>query len=488
MAASGYTPIITYNSSTTGHNPLTGTGTITTGELAINITDGNLYVGTGSGTYKTLLSLANNSSITISGNVTHAGAYTQTFTATANTSVTLPTSGTIISSVTALSGAVTGTPSSSTYLRGDGTWATVSTSSPGGSNGYVQYNNSGAFGGSANLFWDSTNNRLGIGTSSPSYPLDITADPAASIAIGQSSDDPFVWFDRSDGGSNRLAWRLRESSTRQLIFETGTSTTKYGQTFTQAMTLNNSGYLQVSCSSANDAGNLIFQAYGSAASADALSAYAVLYGTGYANSANSAVKVGKANSTNRSINAAGTVNASGADYAEYMTKAGNFTINKGDICGIDVNGKLTNVFANAISFVVKSTNPSYVGGDTWGSAEVLGLTKPTTPTIGQNESDADWATAETNYQTALTAYESQLATVVETARALVDRIAFAGQVPVNVTGATSGQYIVPVAKQDGSIGGEAVSESAMTLQQYMQSVGKVISVVNNVTTIIVKVA
>jgi len=258
--------------------------------------------------------------------------------------------------------------------------------------------------------------------------------------------------------------------------------------FTQAMTLNNSGYLQVSCSSANDAGNLIFQAYGSAASADALSAYAVLYGTGYANSANSAVKVGKANSTNRSINAAGTVNASGADYAEYMTKAGNFTINKGDICGIDVNGKLTNVFANAISFVVKSTNPSYVGGDTWGSAEVLGLTKPTTPTIGQNESDADWATAETNYQTALTAYESQLATVVETARALVDRIAFAGQVPVNVTGATSGQYIVPVAKQDGSIGGEAVSESAMTLQQYMQSVGKVISVVNNVTTIIVKVA
>jgi hypothetical protein len=258
--------------------------------------------------------------------------------------------------------------------------------------------------------------------------------------------------------------------------------------YTTAMTLNNSGYLQVSCSSANDAGNLIFQAYGSAASADALSVYAVLYGTGYANSANSAVKVGKANSTNRSINAAGTVNASGADYAEYMTKAGDFTINKGDICGIDVNGKLTNVFSNAISFVVKSTNPSYVGGDTWGSAQVLGLTKPIAPTRGENESDADWATAETNYQTALTAYESQLATANENARQMVDRIAFSGQVPVNVTGATAGQYIVPVANQDGSIGGETVSESAITLQQYMQSVGKVISVANNVTTIIVKVA
>jgi len=93
--------------------------------------------------------------------------------------------------------------------------------------------------------------QVGIGTSSPSYTLDITANANASIAIGQSSDDPFVWLDRSDGGSNRLAWRLRESSTRQLIFETGTSTTKYGQTFTQAMTLNNSGNLGLGTTSPN---------------------------------------------------------------------------------------------------------------------------------------------------------------------------------------------------------------------------------------------
>lgn len=71
----------------------------------------------------------NNGSNTLSlaGNVSHTGAYTQTIVATANTSVTLPTSGTIISSSTALGGAVTGTPSSSTYLRGDGTWAAAGT-------------------------------------------------------------------------------------------------------------------------------------------------------------------------------------------------------------------------------------------------------------------------------------------------------------------------------------------------------------------------
>ena len=63
--------------------------------------------------------------------------------------------------------------------------------------------------------------------------------------------------------------------------------------------------------------------------------------------------------------ASGTINASGADYAEYMTKSGNFTLAKGDVCGVNSEGKLTNVFADAISFVVKSTDPSYVGGDKW---------------------------------------------------------------------------------------------------------------------------
>jgi hypothetical protein len=52
----------------------------------------------------------------------------------------------------------TGTPSSTTYLRGDNTWATVSGGgTPAGSNTQIQYNNSGAFGASAALTYnDST--------------------------------------------------------------------------------------------------------------------------------------------------------------------------------------------------------------------------------------------------------------------------------------------------------------------------------------------
>jgi len=49
--------------------------------------------------------------------------------------------------------------SSTTYWRGDGTWATVSGGSgtPGGSTTQVQYNNAGSFAGSANLTFDGTN-------------------------------------------------------------------------------------------------------------------------------------------------------------------------------------------------------------------------------------------------------------------------------------------------------------------------------------------
>jgi hypothetical protein len=163
--------------------------------------------------------------------------------------------------------------------------------------------------------------------------------------------------------------------------------------------------------------------------------------TGQSNAA-AAIRTLKANSTGRSINCAGTVNASGADYAEYMTKCGDFTFAKGDVCGVNADGKLTNVFADAISFVVKSTDPSYVGGDNWHQG------------IDPRNSPEDKA-------------------ALEALRTMVDRIAFAGQVPINVTGATAGQYIVPV-NNNGAIKGEAVSNP--TFEQYQSSVGKVIAI------------
>jgi len=173
--------------------------------------------------------------------------------------------------------------------------------------------------------------------------------------------------------------------------------------------------------------------------------------------------VSKISGNGRSINAGGTINASGTDYAEYMTKSGNFTIAKGDICGIDANGKITNKFSDSVAFVVKSTNPSYVGGDTWGSEDALGVKLPSHPKEDASKDEINKYLAE----------RSIIDPIIESARQKVDRIAFAGQVPVNVFGATPGQYIVP--EQDGeAIKGIAVSNP--TFDQYKVAIGKVIAV------------
>ena len=173
------------------------------------------------------------------------------------------------------------------------------------------------------------------------------------------------------------------------------------------------------------------------------------------NAAAAGIKAGKSNATGRSINAGGTINASGADYAEYMTKADDCgVIAKGSIAGVNDDGKLTDKFADAHSFVVKSTDPSYVGGDVWGSEDALGVENPS----GRDKTPTEEEVA---------AHRS----ILEAARQTVDRIAFSGQVPVNVTGATVGDYIVPVAGPDGGIAGEAVTNP--TFDQYRAAVGRV---------------
>lgn len=201
---------------------------------------------------------------------------------------------------------------------------------------------------------------------------------------------------------------------------------------------------------------------------------------------NCMMRIRSHSTTGRSINAGGTINTSGADYAEYMIKDDSCgIISKGSICGINASGKLTDKFTDAISFVVKSTNPSYVGGDTWGSETIIGA-KPEPPIRTEEQTDTEYEGTNEyqTYKTSLTTWESAL----EAARAKVDRIAFSGQVSVNVTGATAGQYIIPV--QDGTgIKGQLVNASDITFDQYKIAVGRVIAIEGDGRArIIVKVA
>ena len=195
-----------------------------------------------------------------------------------------------------------------------------------------------------------------------------------------------------------------------------------------------------------------------------------------ANSQSAGLRMQKNSSNNRSINAAGTINASGSDYAEYVIKSDTCgAIAKGDICGIDANSKITDKWSEAHSFVVKSTDPSYVGGDSWGTLTrpeltLQGYADPDNPA---DETDSEYATRTTQHETDLAAFE----TALEAERVKYDRIAFSGQVPCNLTGASVGDYIIPKEGTSDAITGEAVSTP--TFEQYQKAVGKVWKVLDN---------
>jgi hypothetical protein len=137
-----------------------------------------------------------------------------------------------------------------------------------------------------------------------------------------------------------------------------------------------------------------------------------------------------------------------------MLKGVTDNISKGDIVGIDNEGLLTNIFSDAISFVVKSTNPSYVGGDAWGNI------------VGKRPERTTDQTEE-YFAPILAEFEAKL----EVERQKVDRIAFSGQVPCNVYNTSVGDYIIPISTEDGKITGQAITNPSF--DQYKLSVGKV---------------
>ena len=155
------------------------------------------------------------------------------------------------------------------------------------------------------------------------------------------------------------------------------------------------------------------------------------------NGAATGMAIQKNSSNNRSVNAAGTLNASGADYAEYVRKSETCgVLAKGQICGRDSQGRLTDKWSESYSFCVKSTDPAYVGYDVWGNG-LEGV-------------------------------------ALENARQQYDRIAFCGQCPLNHDGQTFGVgwYAIADAGPNDSI--IVRFEQAPTLTEHRRAVGQVL--------------
>ena len=94
------------------------------------------------------------------------------------------------------------------------TGATGSAGTAAGTNGMVQYNNTGAFAGDANLFWDNTNKYLGIGTTIPGKFLDINAGASSTSAARITSSGTDAAFAlKNTGSGGRIYWMDAGSGT-----------------------------------------------------------------------------------------------------------------------------------------------------------------------------------------------------------------------------------------------------------------------------------
>lgn len=220
----------------------------------------------------------------------------------------------------------------------------------------------------------------------------------------------------------------------------------------------------------------LFEFLNSAASAGFFAGTADQTFNGTPNAANAIVFSLKDSTTSRSINAAGTINASGADYAEYETKSPSCgVIAKGQIIGFDAGGLITDKWSEAVSFGIKSTNPNLVGGDSWAGDLVKPVLPcpPMPPKTPTEEQRAEHETKVAAFRARAANFDQEMQEFTaahDAARAKVDRIAYSGKVPVNVTGATAGDYIVATQNGDG-IGAEIVNKPSF--EQYQNAVGRV---------------
>jgi hypothetical protein len=136
---------------------------------------------------------------------------------------------------------VVGAVSASTYY-GDGSNLTNIGSgsvSAAGSDGQLQYNNSGLFGGASRLYYNDTTNKVGIGTSSPGYDLDVSGSVRVQdrLRVGPINTGNGVIHQSSDAtinaSSSTIVWSVPGSSgavafIEYYIINTVTSTSQRG--------------------------------------------------------------------------------------------------------------------------------------------------------------------------------------------------------------------------------------------------------------------
>jgi hypothetical protein len=99
---------------------------------------------------------------------------------------------------------------------------------PGGSDGQVQYNNGGSFGGASALAYDDTNNRVGINTTSPEAKLEVVATTTSEYGMvvdhanGQFAVTQYGGIHLDNAESTPNLWQISERDGESLDIAFGT--------------------------------------------------------------------------------------------------------------------------------------------------------------------------------------------------------------------------------------------------------------------------
>lgn len=210
MAQTGYTPILIYSTSTAAAVPTAGSLTNSTlgSELAINITDGKLFYKDNANAiqvigWKVVPATAGGTGLTsyAQGDLLYYNSGTTLTALPKNTSATRYLSNTGTSNNPAwaqvdLTNGVTGTLPVANGGTGTATAFTTGSVVFAGASGVYSQDN-------ANLFWDDTNNRLGIGTTSPQSALSFASNSVISVATLDGSDNGIIAL--AGGGASSTA-------------------------------------------------------------------------------------------------------------------------------------------------------------------------------------------------------------------------------------------------------------------------------------------